>query len=100
MDTHADEAVALHKLDLLGVLAQQLAHGTTELEHLTRVAAVLEGVPVTLPRPAAGGPAVHPAPSPALHRRRAARAAAAGPGTASRAQVHGPGLLPVHGVDP
>src|SRR3954454_3591435 len=34
----------LHQLELLGAVAQQLAHDTAELEHLTRVAPVPEGV--------------------------------------------------------
>jgi hypothetical protein len=89
----------LHQLELFGCLAQQLPHAAAELQHLAAVAAVLERVPVTGRRSAAGGAAVHPAAVLTRYRRRPARAVAAGPGTASQAQVHGPGLA-VHGVDP
>src|SRR5215218_4023696 len=93
------ETWLLHQLELLGGVAQQLSYGTTQLQRLVAVLAMPEGVRVTRPRAAAGGPAVQPAPSLALDRRGPARAAAAGPGTPSRAQVHGPGL-PLQEVDP
>jgi hypothetical protein len=64
--------VALHQLELLGILAQQLAHRAAELEHLAAVAAVLERVPVTDRRSAAGGAAVHPAAVLTRYRRRPA----------------------------
>src|SRR4051812_14976772 len=89
----------LNQRDLLGAVVQQLAHGLAELEQLAAVAAVPEGVPVPRPCPPADTPAVHSAAPTSLDRRRAARAAAAGPCSAARAPVHGPGL-PVHGVDP
>ena len=79
----------LGQLELRRTLAQQLTDTSFELEQLARVAPMPEGIPVTGLGAAAGGPAVHPAPSPALHGWRPAPAAAAGPGTAAPAQVHG-----------
>jgi hypothetical protein len=49
---------------------------------------MLERVAITGRRAAAGGPAVHPTPSPALHCRGPAWVPAPGPGTAARALVH------------
>src|SRR4051812_38507870 len=63
--TSSDIPLRLHQLELLGCLAQQLAHGATKLEHLATVAAVLERVPVSGRCAAAGGSAVHPATFPA-----------------------------------
>ena len=82
-----------------GALAQQLAHHATELDQLLRVPAMPECVSITGLCAAAGCAPVHPAPSPILDRRRSAWTAAAGPGTAARALVHGQGL-PLPGLDP
>ena len=90
---------ALHHLELRRTLAEQLADAALELEQLARVAAMLESIPVTGLGATAGGPAVHPASSLALHGRRPAQAALTGSGSAAWAQVQGPGL-PVHGLDP
>src|SRR3954454_19316421 len=97
--TSSDIPLRLRQLELLGCLAQQLAHGATKLEHLATVAAVLERVPVSGRCAAAGGSAVYPATFPAAHRRGPAGPPAARPGIAAVAPVHGRWIR-VHGLDP